>query len=207
MYSVIDTNAFYKNLEPTAHRCMSLKFFTKQYLNLNLIKSEQLSNWAKRPLNSNQLTYAACDALVLIRLYDAMRCEVEDFLPFDTLLPDILHDYVFDATSFQLLQKKSTADCLSSPHSSEHIENSSNQYDHELNNIKKRSLSVIDPHQFIVSECIQDKILKRITTNLNVIIDDESNSDEVSSRSSGSLMSSSKRQKMRFWTPLHRHFL
>jgi hypothetical protein len=44
----------------------------------NLVKSHQCSSWGSRPLSDGQIHYAACDALVLIRLYDALCCEVEE---------------------------------------------------------------------------------------------------------------------------------
>ena len=75
------------------------------YLNFNLVKRQQLSNWAKRPLTEAQVKYAACDALVLLRLFDAMSCEVEDLyskpvdiesLKVDIELPVYVHipDYI-----------------------------------------------------------------------------------------------------------------
>lgn len=38
-----------------------------------LDKSEQFSNWEKRPLRQNQLMYAALDAHVLIEVFDVLR--------------------------------------------------------------------------------------------------------------------------------------
>jgi ribonuclease D len=76
--AVIDTEVLYRLLEPTATQMISLKRLVKNYLNLRLSKDEQLSNWAERPLSSSQLHYAANDALVLLRLYDAMLWEVQD---------------------------------------------------------------------------------------------------------------------------------
>ncbi|KAJ0412924.1 hypothetical protein ATCC90586_002554 [Pythium insidiosum] len=42
------------------------------YLGKRLTKTQQMSNWNRRPLTSSQLHYAACDALVLIHLYDVL---------------------------------------------------------------------------------------------------------------------------------------
>jgi ribonuclease D len=75
---VVDTEVLYRLLEPAAVHMISLKRLVKNYLNLRLSKDEQLSNWADRPLSSSQLHYAANDALVLLRLYDAMLWEVQD---------------------------------------------------------------------------------------------------------------------------------
>lgn len=76
--SIIETNAMVKVLVPETMQLMSLKKMVRNYLHLNLVKTQQCSEWETRPLNDNQLHYAACDALVLLRLYDAMLCEIED---------------------------------------------------------------------------------------------------------------------------------
>jgi len=55
---------------------MSLKNLTIEYLHCNLSKSQQLSDWSRRPLNRSQLHYAACDALVLLRLFDTMCADI-----------------------------------------------------------------------------------------------------------------------------------
>ena len=73
----VETNTFLKYLEPERKQHASLKLLVKTFLNFNLVKTQQLSDWGKRPLTTKQLHYAACDALVLLRLYDAMICEVE----------------------------------------------------------------------------------------------------------------------------------
>lgn len=76
--SILEVNALAKILQPQTKHAIGLKKLTQSYLNYNLVKSQQMSNWAKRPLKSSQIHYAACDALVLIRLYDAMSMEVAD---------------------------------------------------------------------------------------------------------------------------------
>ena len=78
--SVLETHDVVKYLYPEIKNPMSLKNLVKQYLNCNLIKTQQLSDWSRRPLTTAQMHYAACDALVLLRLYDAMSCEVEQQL-------------------------------------------------------------------------------------------------------------------------------
>ena len=65
---------------------VSLKFLTRQYLNSNLIKLQQCSSWGSRPLSDKQILYAATDALVLLRLYDAMLYEIEDIFAEDCML-------------------------------------------------------------------------------------------------------------------------
>ncbi|CAB1101407.1 unnamed protein product [Ectocarpus sp. CCAP 1310/34] len=43
-----------------------------QYLGRSLSKRQQMSRWARRPLQSAQVNYAACDALVALRVFDAL---------------------------------------------------------------------------------------------------------------------------------------
>jgi hypothetical protein len=75
--SVVETTSFVKCIEPEITYLVSLKYLVQKYLNCNLIKTQQTSNWGRRPLTEDQIHYAACDALVLLRLYDAMLCEAE----------------------------------------------------------------------------------------------------------------------------------
>jgi hypothetical protein len=51
---------------------VSLQRMTFDHLDMKLLKSKKLtlSNWHRRPLTPQQLQYAACDALVLLRLFD-----------------------------------------------------------------------------------------------------------------------------------------
>lgn len=61
-----------------------LSSLVNQCLGHPLDKSEQLSNWEKRPLRETQLVYAALDAYCLIQVYDVMKtcCEEVNF-PFE----------------------------------------------------------------------------------------------------------------------------
>ncbi|DAZ96746.1 TPA: hypothetical protein N0F65_012323 [Lagenidium giganteum] len=54
------------------HHPISLQKLTFHYLNKKLTKTQQMSNWNRRPLAPSQLHYAASDALVLIHLYDEL---------------------------------------------------------------------------------------------------------------------------------------
>ncbi len=78
---IVDTNLFQRVIDPTLPNDISLKFLTNHYLHFDLDKSCQMSNWARRPLSHSQLEYAACDALVLLRLYDVMLCEATERTP------------------------------------------------------------------------------------------------------------------------------
>lgn len=70
--AIFDTNVFMKKLYPLPKRDYSLKHITNHFLHFDLDKSQQMSDWARRPLSVKQMHYAACDALVLLRLYDVM---------------------------------------------------------------------------------------------------------------------------------------
>jgi len=74
---VLDTSHFVQTLQPEIKSAVSLKRLVKMFLNFNLIKSQQCSDWSRRPLAPEQLHYAACDALVLLRLHDAMAFEAQ----------------------------------------------------------------------------------------------------------------------------------
>lgn len=76
--TVLETNSLHQKLNPQIVLPVSLKYLVRHYLHSNLIKAHQCSSWGSRPLTSGQLNYAACDALVLLRLYDAMCFEIQD---------------------------------------------------------------------------------------------------------------------------------
>jgi hypothetical protein len=76
--SIIETNRLVRHLQPEVMQNLSLKAITRSYLHLNLVKTQQCSDWGLRPLSKAQTEYAARDALVLLRLYDVMTSEAED---------------------------------------------------------------------------------------------------------------------------------
>lgn len=55
-----------------AHYPISLQKLVFLYLQRRLTKTQQTSNWNRRPLTFSQLHYAAADALVLIHIYDEL---------------------------------------------------------------------------------------------------------------------------------------
>ena len=75
---ILDTTKMYRKLRPNDKKSISLKKLTKLFLHLNLIKAQTCSDWEIRPLSESQLHYCACDALVLLRLYDAMSFDAMD---------------------------------------------------------------------------------------------------------------------------------
>ena len=75
---ILDTATLMRHLHPEVLTNLSLKKIVALYLHFMLVKSQQLSDWGRRPLQEKQITYAACDCLVLLRLYDAMICEAEE---------------------------------------------------------------------------------------------------------------------------------
>lgn len=70
-----------------------------------LNKSEQFSNWEKRPLRLGQLIYAALDAHCLIEIYDVMKrcCENGEF-PFD----DVCYNLMTNESASKKKSKKSS---------------------------------------------------------------------------------------------------
>ncbi|RYH20715.1 hypothetical protein EON65_22675 [archaeon] len=78
VHAILDTTVLSKVLQPELINTLSLKTLVKQYLHFQLVKGQQMSDWSRRPLGKAQIQYAACDALVLLRLYDAMVCEAEE---------------------------------------------------------------------------------------------------------------------------------
>lgn len=61
----------------------SLQRLVMMNLNMNLLKPKRItmSNWDYRPLSQEQRSYAICDAIVLLRLFDALRTFYEKALP------------------------------------------------------------------------------------------------------------------------------
>lgn len=59
-----------------AHNPLSLQKLVFFYLHRKLAKTQQMSNWERRPLTASQLHYAAADALVLIHLYDELLMRI-----------------------------------------------------------------------------------------------------------------------------------
>lgn len=77
VFGILETNALHQVLAPTVTYPISLRNLTRNYLHFDLDKSHQLSDWKARPLSDTQIMYAACDALVLLRLYDVMLFEAK----------------------------------------------------------------------------------------------------------------------------------
>ena len=75
---ILDTNILIRTIHPEIPSDLSLKKMVSLYLSSNMQKGQQKSNWAYRPLKDVQIKYAACDALVLLRLYDTKTCEAEE---------------------------------------------------------------------------------------------------------------------------------
>jgi hypothetical protein len=60
-----------------AHNPLSLQKLVFFYLHRKLAKTQQMSNWERRPLTASQLHYAAADALVLLHLYDELLQRIQ----------------------------------------------------------------------------------------------------------------------------------
>lgn len=113
--SVIETTSLIKHIDATITSMVSLKYLVQRFLNCNLVKTQQMSNWELRPLTLQQVHYAACDALVLLRLYDAMLFEAEEVHSEVSDCPfDISNLYTFVDCSVRSLSKKRSRNNLSS---------------------------------------------------------------------------------------------
>lgn len=56
----------------------SLNYLVEYYHSIKLSKTEQKSNWEKRPLDKQQLQYAALDTAYLESIWEKMRSELEE---------------------------------------------------------------------------------------------------------------------------------
>tara|TARA_B100000989_G_C19478276_1_gene443941 strand:- start:406 stop:1266 length:861 start_codon:yes stop_codon:yes gene_type:complete len=66
--NIFDTQIAYNFLNKDSSNQISYKNLTKKYLGIELDKTETNSNWEKRPLNENQIKYAAEDSRYLIKI-------------------------------------------------------------------------------------------------------------------------------------------
>lgn len=60
------------------HESCSLQSLVKRYMNIELEKKEQKSNWKRRPLSRSQLDYAHLDTLYLAELRERLIAELEE---------------------------------------------------------------------------------------------------------------------------------
>lgn len=116
--SIMDTNVLYRHLQPEVRQDISLKNLTLNYLHCDLIKTEQCSDWARRPLSSSQIKYAAGDALILLRLFDAMTCEAAEKEGFNLSL--LLRKFQYGVSSKRVV--KPVMENLSGPIVSQQID-------------------------------------------------------------------------------------
>lgn len=100
--SIMDTNVLYRHLQPEIKQDISLKNLALNYLHCDLIKTEQCSDWARRPLSSSQIKYAAGDALILLRLFDAMTCEAAEKEGFNLSL--LLRKFQYGVSSKRVIK-------------------------------------------------------------------------------------------------------
>jgi len=73
----VDLQLLYKHAFPAEGGSGGLAMLTKRFLGVKLCKAEQVSNWARRPLRSSQVHYAALDSMVEILIWDRMSREVD----------------------------------------------------------------------------------------------------------------------------------
>lgn len=70
-------DSFYTSTFTASAVGQSLSTLVQKCLGRSLDKSDQFSNWERRPLRESQLVYAALDAYCLIEVFDVMKdcCE------------------------------------------------------------------------------------------------------------------------------------
>ena len=74
---MLEVTELFHTVEPSVQQPVGLKRMCNYTLQQRLNKKQQTSNWSRRPLNSEQLEYAALDAHILVMLYDELcaRCD------------------------------------------------------------------------------------------------------------------------------------
>ena len=75
MKNVLDTSIFYRMLGHSENS-ISLKNLIKTYVDVDIEKGEQSSNWITRPLTDSQILYAAKDVIYLHRIAHLLRQEL-----------------------------------------------------------------------------------------------------------------------------------
>ncbi|XP_067001835.2 exonuclease mut-7 homolog isoform X2 [Anabrus simplex] len=77
--------------ENTVSSGESLTHLVELCLGRQLNKSDQFSNWERRPLRPSQITYAALDAYCLLEVYDVIQqCCIQQEIPFDEVVQEVL---------------------------------------------------------------------------------------------------------------------
>src|SRR5688572_12780631 len=74
--NVVDTSILYRMLGHSENS-ISLKNLIKTYLDIDLEKGEQSSNWISRPLSDSQILYAAKDVIYLHKVTHLLKHELE----------------------------------------------------------------------------------------------------------------------------------
>jgi hypothetical protein len=73
--SYVDLQLLYQRVFPEEGGSGGLAMLTSRFLGVKLCKAEQVSNWARRPLRSSQIHYAALDSMVEILIWERMNIE------------------------------------------------------------------------------------------------------------------------------------
>ena len=67
---------------------ISYKNLVSRYLDINIDKEQQTSNWLRRPLNKNQIKYAANDVIYLEQIYTKILSKLKNDNKYDWLIEE-----------------------------------------------------------------------------------------------------------------------
>ena len=67
---------------------ISYKNLVSKYLSINIDKEQQTSNWLRRPLNKNQIKYAANDVIYLEQIYTKILSKLKNDNKYDWLIEE-----------------------------------------------------------------------------------------------------------------------
>lgn len=192
MNGILDTASLMRHLHPDVLQNLSLKKIVALYLHFNMIKAQQLSDWGRRPLQEKQINYAACDCLVLLRLYDAMICEAEE-VSVNTENFDIQKILVhYDCSTIVDIEKNKRK------RKKKNSKNEANNHNVRNNHIFGKEI----PCNIVESTGVHTHFDDTHTQSTDTKID-TSNNDTHNEQENDNTRQKRKRLKSNHWKPLH----
>lgn len=198
--SILETNTIHRLLCPEDVQLKSLKNMVRIYLHFNLIKTQQLSNWSQRPLTKLQIHYAACDALVLLRLYDVMTHEAKSlFQKLDSRKPFEVQNILLDFPTCLETHKTGIMKKIRSPDGDSSVESPRKRAVVETSSSISTSSRVVMKHYGVSDETddcdIEINIASNtIVSNIHTYSKTQSKGDAITHKSERNSGKSLKRQ-------------